>query len=666
MVLAVSASIPGALPAPAATAVGAVDTGPASAGLGGTLPTSEEVAGEIIVRLAEGATAEDREAVAARVGGDAGRLIDESTFVVEVRPGAEDRALDQLADDTDVASVEPNQLVHALDVVPNDPCATGCGYGTQTELQTIGAPTAWGVSQGSSSVRIAVIDTGVDPNHEDLAGKVVASTNLVNPQFECVPASGAEESYHGTAVASIAAANTNNAKGMAGVGWGASIVSARVLNDCGNGDLVALTQGISWAVSQGARVVNLSLGGCTDSPTINAAISQARGAGAVVVAAAGNGGCSAGSSSGTSQPTYPAAAAGVISVGATNGTSTARASFSNYGSWVDLGAPGVSILAALRGSGSGYTRPSGTSFSAPMVAGTVALILAAHPSDNPDTVEARLARSARRTAQTGSDYAWGMLDAGTALTQAPEGYWLVASDGGIFAFGDAGFYGSTGSIRLNQPIVGMARTPSGQGYWLVASDGGIFAYGDAAFYGSTGSIRLNQPVVGMASTPSGRGYWLVASDGGIFAYGDAPFYGSTGSITLNQPITGMAVTASGGGYWMVGADGGIFAFGDGAFAGSNPSVSSSAVGIDGAVGSNFGYRITRSNGAVETYGSAGFYGQLSSAPSAPVVDIEPTVRGQGYWLTSSTGAVYTFGDGYYYGSMAGTALNLPVVGMARR
>ena len=103
------------------------------------------------------------------------------------------------------------------------------------------------------------------------------------------------------------------------------------------------------------------------------------------------------------------------------------------------------------------------------------------------------------------------------VTQASPtglGYWLVASDGGIFTYGDAGFYGSTGGMHLNKPIVGMAATPDGKGYWLVASDGGIFAFGDAGFYGSTGGITLNKPIVGMAATPDGKGYWLVASDGG--------------------------------------------------------------------------------------------------------------------------------------------------------
>ena len=148
---------------------------------------------------------------------------------------------------------------------------------------------------------------------------------------------------------------------------------------------------------------------------------------------------------------------------------------------------------------------------------------------------------------------------GMAATPDGGGYWLVASDGGIFSYGDARFYGSTGGIHLNQPVVGMAATADGKGYWLVAADGGIFSYGDAVFHGSTGAIHLNQPVVGMAATPGGGGYWLVARDGGIFNYGTAPFLGSMGGTPLNAPIVGMA--GSGAGYWMAAADGGVFNFG---------------------------------------------------------------------------------------------------------
>ena len=128
----------------------------------------------------------------------------------------------------------------------------------------------------------------------------------------------------------------------------------------------------------------------------------------------------------------------------------------------------------------------------------------------------------------------------TLPTPFSDGYRLVASDGGIFAFGNAPFFGSTGSLKLNKPIVGMASTPRNDGYWLVASDGGIFAFGNARFFGSTGALTLAKPIVGMAATPTGAGYWLVASDGGIFAFGDAQFKGSTGAMRLNQPIVGGA------------------------------------------------------------------------------------------------------------------------------
>jgi hypothetical protein len=147
---------------------------------------------------------------------------------------------------------------------------------------------------------------------------------------------------------------------------------------------------------------------------------------------------------------------------------------------------------------------------------------------------------------------------GMSPTSTGQGYWLVASDGGIFTYGDARFYGSTGAIRLNKPIVGMSVTPTGNGYWLVASDGGIFTFGDARFLGSTGSIRLNRPISGMTATPSGNGYWMVADDGGIFTFGDAAFRGSTGDRRLSAPIAGMI--PRGGGYMLIGQDGQLYPF----------------------------------------------------------------------------------------------------------
>ena len=143
-----------------------------------------------------------------------------------------------------------------------------------------------------------------------------------------------------------------------------------------------------------------------------------------------------------------------------------------------------------------------------------------------------------------------------------RGYWEVASDGGVFSFGGASFYGSQGGKPLNAPIVGIAATPDGQGYWEVASDGGVFSFGDAKFYGSQGGKPLNKPIVGIAATPTGNGYWEVASDGGVFSFGDAKFYGSEGGKPLNAPIVGIAATPTGNGYWEVASDGGVFSFGD--------------------------------------------------------------------------------------------------------
>jgi len=247
-----------------------------------------------------------------------------------------------------------------------------------------------------------------------------------------------------------------------------------------------------------------------------------------------------------------------------------------------------------------------------------------------------------------------------------QGYRFVASDGGIFDYGDAGFWGSTGSIRLNAPVVGMAVTPSTDGYSMVASDGGIFNYGDAQFYGSMGGKHLNKPIVGIASTPDGGGYWLVASDGGIFNFGNAPFYGSAGSMHLNKPIVGMAATPDGAGYWLVASDGGIFSYGDALFHGSTGSLvlNSPVVGMAAAPDGG-GYWLVAADGGIFDYGTAGFFGSAGSLRlNKPVVGMAATPDGAGYWLVASDGGIFTYGDAGFYGSAGGMALNQPIVGMS--
>ena len=170
-----------------------------------------------------------------------------------------------------------------------------------------------------------------------------------------------------------------------------------------------------------------------------------------------------------------------------------------------------------------------------------------------------------------------------AATPSGRGYWLVASDGGIFTFGDAAFYGSTGAMTLNKPIVGMASTPTGRGYWLVASDGGVFTFGDARFFGSTGGPPAGQPIVGMAATPTGAGYWMVASDGGVFTFGDAGFFGS-GPERAAPPgapraVVALVPSASGKGYWQASATGELLAFGDAADLGRPSGLNRPLVGL---------------------------------------------------------------------------------------
>jgi hypothetical protein len=253
-----------------------------------------------------------------------------------------------------------------------------------------------------------------------------------------------------------------------------------------------------------------------------------------------------------------------------------------------------------------------------------------------------------------------------AHTTSISAYWLVASDGGIFSFGGAPFYGSTGNIHLNQPIVGMAGSANSGGYWLVAADGGIFSFGNAPFYGSMGGSHLNKPIVGMAAAPKSGGYWLVASDGGIFSFGNAPFYGSMGGSHLNQPIVGMAATPDGGGYWLVAADGGIFSFGDAHFYGStgNIRLNEPIVGM-AATADGDGYWFTASDGGVFAFGDATFYGSLGNVPqSRPIVAITGTSDGGGYWFANNNGAVSAYGDATYWGSTP-QVLNRPIVGMAQ-
>ena len=246
---------------------------------------------------------------------------------------------------------------------------------------------------------------------------------------------------------------------------------------------------------------------------------------------------------------------------------------------------------------------------------------------------------------------------GVASTPTGGGYWEVAADGGVFAFGSASFYGSMGGSHLNSPIVGIAAMPTGHGYWEVAADGGIFSFGSASFHGSMGGSHLNQPIVGIAATPTGGGYWEVASDGGIFSFGTAGFDGSMGGSHLNQPIVGIAATPTGEGYWEVASDGGIFTFGSAGFDGSmgGSHLNKPIVGM-AATPTGHGYWEVASDGGIFTFGSAGFDGSMGGqSTGSPIAGLTADAIGGGYWEVGVRGQLFALGAAPFEGAVVDTA-----------
>jgi hypothetical protein len=278
-----------------------------------------------------------------------------------------------------------------------------------------------------------------------------------------------------------------------------------------------------------------------------------------------------------------------------------------------------------------------------------------YPSSSPQVVKDAGSRCPEPTAGS----------AATVGAAGTGGYWLVARDGGVFAFGDVAFHGSMGGARLNAPIVSMAGTASHRGYWMVARDGGIFNFGDALFLGSMGGKPLNAPIVTMAARPQGGGYWLAATDGGIFNFG-VPFHGSMGGRPLNAPIVGMAPTGTGNGYWLVASDGGIFNFGDARFLGSMGGKPLNApIVAMAATPTGNGYWLVARDGGIFAYGDAKFYGSMGGRPlNQPIVAMARTPNGAGYWLVASDGGVFNFGNAGFRGSTGGVRLNQPIVGAA--
>jgi len=251
------------------------------------------------------------------------------------------------------------------------------------------------------------------------------------------------------------------------------------------------------------------------------------------------------------------------------------------------------------------------------------------------------------------------------VTNPTTGYWMVGSDGGVFAFGNAPYVGSLPGINVHvNNIVGIVGTHDRLGYWMVGRDGGVFAFGDAKYVGSLPGIGVHvNNIVGIVGTHDGLGYWMIGSDGGVFAFGDAPYVGSLPGIGVHvNNIVGIVGTHDGLGYWVVGSDGGVFAFGDAPYTGSLPGIGVHVNDVVGIVGTHDqrGYWMVGRDGGAFAFGDAPYVGSIPGLglKVTNVVGIVGTASGAGYWMVGNDGGVFAFGDAGFVGSLPGIGVHV--------
>ncbi|MEX2211115.1 MAG: S8 family serine peptidase [Gaiellaceae bacterium] len=457
--------------------------------------------------------------------------------VVKVKAGKDlDERLAEYRSRSDVLFAEPNYLAHASALgAPADP-----SYSQQWALPKIQALDGWSLYPGaygtSGGPTIAVVDTGVQSTHPDLAGQVdtANAANCVNSSSTCASASGLDDEGHGTHVAGIAAAATNNGTGVAGTAFSSLVMPVKALDSGGSGTYAAIANGILWASGRGARVINLSLGGYSYSATLCDAVAQATAAGALVVAAAGN--------EGTSKTIYPAGCPGAVGVAATSQTDGSP-SWSNYGAPdVFVSAPGVSIYSTYPTSS--YASLSGTSMATPFVAGLSALLFGQVPSRTPADVKVVLASTADKVGGVtyGSTdpygtcgcsfhpwYGYGRINLYRALGAAgpaQPGYSLAVTPASRTVTAGAG---TTYSVDIT-PSGGFAETVS-------LTVAGLPSGASASFSPNPTSSSSTLSVATSAATPAGT-YPLTI--GGTSESGVARTTSAT--LTVEQP--GFTVAAS--------------------------------------------------------------------------------------------------------------------------
>ncbi len=384
-----------------------------------------------------------------------------NVVVLEVAPADLQQALAELQDHPDVAFAEPNYLARAA-YIPNDP-----GFSQQSNLAFIQVPMAWDLITSAQEVTVAVIDTGVDISHPDLLA------NLWQNAAEASGLSGVDDDGngyvddvwgwnmvagnndvsddhgHGTHLAGVIAAVSDNGAGVAGIAPNARILTVKALDASGFGTYAQVAEAIIYATDQGARVINLGFGGAGNSQILEDAVNYALGRGVIVVAAAGNTGADA--------PVYPAAYPGVIAVGAVDNGLT-WAVFSSFGSGTALTAPGINIYSTWPGGN--YSQMSGTSVSSAEVSGVAALLAGQSQFSNSIFVRDALVKTALNLGTSGWDpfYGFGLVHAYDGLlfteTGMPPVVWPTpgpsptpgSDSGGVWALATQNLWGTAQSV----------------------------------------------------------------------------------------------------------------------------------------------------------------------------------------------------------------------------
>lgn len=394
------------------------------------------VEGEVLVKFKQGSMRQT--AAVDQVGGRIVREIDGiGVSRVELTGNLSiGQALIRLRSNPDVEYAEPNYIAHAF-YTPND-----SSFGQQYGPVKMACPAGWDLTKGDPSIIVAIVDTGIDFNHPDLAGKVVQGYDFVNNDTSAMDDHG-----HGTHCAGIAAAKTDNNQGIAGVGFNSRVMAVKVLDRYGSGAFSDVAEGVVYATDHGAKVISMSLGGSQQSTALLNAVNYAWSHGVVVCAAAGN--------NNTTSPSYPGYFTNCIAVGSTTNTD-ARSGFSNYGSWVDVAAPGTNILSTFPSNS--YQFLSGTSMATPAVAGLAALVWARlGASATPTQVRAQIENNCDGI---GSWVAKGRVNVGRALIAGGSGTTLESVVANPTSVVGPATVAGTVTLSANAPVGGVAITLS--------------------------------------------------------------------------------------------------------------------------------------------------------------------------------------------------------------